>query len=56
MIWYVYDKNRSGADTAFFYNREKALRWKINRAASTGGDMAIRWCHAESVPEGATIH
>lgn len=55
MIWYIYDKNRSGADCSFFHDREAALREKLRRAAATGGDMAIRWCHASSVPAGAVV-
>lgn len=56
MIWYVYDKNRSGADCVFFKDKEKALRFKIDRAALTGGNMAIRWCHPDSVPVDATVY
>lgn len=56
MIWYVYDKNRAGGDTVFFWNRDKALRFKLDYAARSGGDIAIRWCHPVSVPEGADIH
>jgi len=56
MIWYVYDKNRAGADATFFHDKQKALRWKLERAAMTGGHMVIKWCHPESVPNGQTIY
>jgi len=49
MVWYVYDKNRAG-DPVSFKDRAKALEFKVNRAAMTGGDYKIRWCHPESVP------
>lgn len=56
IIWYVYDNNRSGADTVFFEDKEKALRYKVDYAARSGGNIKIKWCHRDSVPTGATIH
>lgn len=56
MIWRVYDSKQPNGGTRFFRDKYRALQFKRSQNATTSGAWVVRWCHAASVPDGATIH